>query len=143
MPRSEPSGARNPYLGRGLFLDWPYPIAFAHRGARAHARENTLEELAREQIAKIVDRLKGLKERQDGFTQESERLHKTVLQNQKWLREPILSLSASLMLAASNQSAAWSTFSNGQSVENRMRSAPISRMASINDCVRKLPEVVR
>ena len=38
---------------------------------------------------------------------------------------------ASLIEQASNQIAAWSTFSNGQSVENMMRSEPISSMASI------------
>jgi hypothetical protein len=46
------------------------------------------------------------------------------------------------MLAASNQSATWPMFSNGQSVEKRIRSAPSSSIASIRLCVRKLPEVV-
>jgi hypothetical protein len=59
------------------------------------------------------------------------------------LVRPIFSRSASLIAAASNHAAAWSMFSNGQSVENMMRSAPISSMASISVCVRKLPEVVR
>ncbi len=58
------------------------------------------------------------------------------------LVRPIFIRSASLIATVSNQPAAWSTFSNGQSVENRMRSAPISRMASISDWMRKLPEVV-
>ena len=58
------------------------------------------------------------------------------------LVRPIFSRSASLIGAASNQRAAWSMFSNGQSVENMMRSAPSSSMASISVCVRKLPEVV-
>src|SRR5204863_7318010 len=55
-------------------------------------REVTEEELARERIAKIVDRLKGLKERQDGAITESERLHKTVLQKSAWERELLTSL---------------------------------------------------
>ena len=59
------------------------------------------------------------------------------------LLRPILMRSFSLMLAASNQMAAWSMFSNGQSVENMMRSDPISSMASIRVWVRKLPDVVR
>src|SRR4051812_30895478 len=56
---------------------------------------------------------------------------------------PIFRRSSSLIGHASNQIAAWSTFSNGQSVENMMRSEPTSSMASISVCVRKLPEVVR
>src|SRR5580693_2359303 len=58
------------------------------------------------------------------------------------LVRPILSRSASEIAAPSNQSAAWSMFSNGQSVENRIRSEPTSRIASISDWVRKLPDVV-
>jgi hypothetical protein len=50
--------------------------------------------------------------------------------------------SSSLIGQASNQSAAWSMFSNGQSVENMMRSAPTSSIAPIRLWVRKLPEVV-
>ena len=50
------------------------------------------EELSREKIAKIVDRLKGLKERQDAAAVESERLLKSVLQNKKWLRPVFVSL---------------------------------------------------
>ena len=44
--------------------------------------------------------------------------------------------------AASNHCAAWSIFSNGQSVENMMRSAPTTSMASISAGVWKLPDVV-
>ena len=58
------------------------------------------------------------------------------------LSRPIFFRSASLIEQASNQIAAWSTFSNGQSVENRMRSEPTSKMASISVWVRKLPDVV-
>ena len=49
------------------------------------------------------------------------------------LARPIFTRSASLIVASSNQIAAWSMFSNGQSVENMMRSEPISSMASISD----------
>jgi hypothetical protein len=48
------------------------------------ANEIAEEELFRERIAKIVDQLKGLKERQDGAMAESERLLKSVLQNKCW-----------------------------------------------------------
>jgi hypothetical protein len=48
------------------------------------ARKATEEELGREQIAKIVDQLKGLKERQDGFITEAERLNKAVVQARYW-----------------------------------------------------------
>jgi hypothetical protein len=54
------------------------------------------------------------------------------LNNRTALVRPILIRSESLILAASSQSAAWSMFSNGQSIEKRMRSVPISSMASIN-----------
>ncbi|HYV39565.1 MAG TPA: hypothetical protein VE988_28010 [Gemmataceae bacterium] len=56
------------------------------------AREMAEQELSREQIAKIVDRLKGLKERQDASLAESERLRKDFLQNQKWMVEKLRSL---------------------------------------------------
>jgi hypothetical protein len=49
------------------------------------------EELAREKIAKIVDRLKGLKERQDGAIVESGRLLKSVLQSKNWERTAFIS----------------------------------------------------
>ncbi|SVD79555.1 uncharacterized protein METZ01_LOCUS432409 [marine metagenome] len=58
------------------------------------------------------------------------------------LSRPIFRRSSSLMVHTSNQSAAWSMFSNGQSAENKIRSAPISRMASISVWVRKFPAVV-
>ncbi|MCI0463480.1 MAG: hypothetical protein L0Z62_41610 [Gemmataceae bacterium] len=47
-------------------------------------QERTQEELAREQLARIADRLKGLKERQDAALAESVRLHKRMLQKGKW-----------------------------------------------------------
>ena len=57
--------------------------------------------------------------------------HTSSLNRSTALVRPILRRSASLMLVASNHSQAWSTFSKGQSVENKMRSAPISSIASI------------
>lgn len=42
------------------------------------------EELAREQLAKIADRIKGLKERQDAALDRSKELHKKVLAKKKW-----------------------------------------------------------
>ncbi len=48
------------------------------------AQERTEEELAREQLARIADRLKGLKERQDAAITESARLHKEVLRKGHW-----------------------------------------------------------
>src|SRR5205814_10614287 len=65
------------------------------------------------------------------------------LNNRSALLRPIFVRSASLIEQSSNQIAAWSTFSNGQSVENMMGSAPTSRMQSISAGVRKLPEGVR
>src|SRR5262249_31356574 len=56
------------------------------------ARDAAEEELSREQIAKIVDRLKGLKDHQDVAAAEAERLRKDFLQNKKWLYPKILSL---------------------------------------------------
>jgi hypothetical protein len=56
------------------------------------AREDAEQELAREQIAKIVDRLKGLKERQDSALGESDRLRKEFLLNTKWTFPKIISL---------------------------------------------------
>jgi hypothetical protein len=48
------------------------------------AQERTREELAREQLARIADRLKGLKERQDAAITESARLHKEMLRKGMW-----------------------------------------------------------
>jgi hypothetical protein len=48
------------------------------------------DELAREQLAKIADRLKGLKERQDNATAESARLHKQSIEKQKHWTDPLL-----------------------------------------------------
>lgn len=42
------------------------------------------EELAREQLAKIADRLKGLKERQDTAIERSKELHQNVLKGRDW-----------------------------------------------------------
>ncbi len=56
------------------------------------AQAQTEEELAREQLARIADRIKGLKERQDAAIAESARIHKSMLQNSKWSRALIISL---------------------------------------------------
>ncbi|MCI0640135.1 MAG: hypothetical protein L0Y72_00555 [Gemmataceae bacterium] len=42
------------------------------------------EELAREQLAKIADRIKGLKERQDAFLDRSKELQERVMKHKKW-----------------------------------------------------------
>jgi hypothetical protein len=42
------------------------------------------EELAREQLAKIADKIKGLKERQDAALERSKELHKKVMAKKKW-----------------------------------------------------------
>ncbi|MCI0378307.1 MAG: hypothetical protein L0215_11925 [Gemmataceae bacterium] len=42
------------------------------------------EELAREQLAKIADRIKGLKERQDAFLDRSKELQKKVVERKRW-----------------------------------------------------------
>jgi hypothetical protein len=49
------------------------------------AREVAEEELAREQIARILDRLKGFKERQDGIVRDTNRLREEFVKNLKWL----------------------------------------------------------
>jgi hypothetical protein len=47
--------------------------------------EEEEEELAREQLAKIADQIKGLKERQEAATREMERIHKSVVDtNKRW-----------------------------------------------------------
>ena len=50
------------------------------------ARGNNEEELAREQLAKVADVLKRLKERQDRLVGETERLHKEALEAKGWTR---------------------------------------------------------
>src|SRR5262249_5314526 len=48
------------------------------------AQDRAEEELAREQLARIADRIKGLKERQDAAIGESTRLHKAMLRSGRW-----------------------------------------------------------
>jgi hypothetical protein len=50
------------------------------------AENQAEEELAREQLAKIADQIKGLKDRQDAAIEESARIHKLVRQNMRWTR---------------------------------------------------------
>src|SRR5262249_31302487 len=50
----------------------------------AQAQERTEEELARERLARIADQIKGLKDRQDAATAESERLYKGMLRSGFW-----------------------------------------------------------
>jgi len=64
----------------------------AARGKLKEARDNAESELAREQIAKIVDRLKGFKERQDAIVIETERLRKDFLLNNKWMQGKVGSM---------------------------------------------------
>lgn len=56
------------------------------------AREQVEEELSREKLAKIADRLKRLKERQESNLAESERLHQALLQRKRWERPLLASL---------------------------------------------------
>jgi hypothetical protein len=58
------------------------------------AQDEAGEELSREQIARIVDLLQGLKERQDAAIDEAQRLHKQVLQANQWKRQLLDSLLA-------------------------------------------------
>jgi hypothetical protein len=50
------------------------------------AREEAEEELAREQLTKVADQIKRLKERQEELLPEAERLQRTALQNKRWDR---------------------------------------------------------
>jgi hypothetical protein len=56
------------------------------------AKERTEEELAREIQSRLIDRLRGLKERQDAALVESARLHKLVLQHNTWAKTVLTSL---------------------------------------------------
>jgi hypothetical protein len=51
------------------------------------AQDRAEEELAREQMARIADRLKGIRERQDAAIAETERLHKAMLRHTFWSLE--------------------------------------------------------
>src|SRR5262249_4959600 len=57
------------------------------------AQQQTQEELAREQLQRIADRIKGLKERQDAAIIETQRLHKAMLQRGRWIDDHVRSLS--------------------------------------------------
>src|SRR4029078_6179208 len=48
------------------------------------ARQEVENELAREQLARLADRIKGLKERQDAAIDDSQRLHKNMLLEKMW-----------------------------------------------------------
>jgi hypothetical protein len=50
------------------------------------ARARAEDELAREKLAKLTDRLKGLKLRQDALRVEESRIHKQVLERREWTR---------------------------------------------------------
>ncbi len=56
------------------------------------AQEQTEEELAREQLARIADQIKGLKDRQDAALAESQRLHKAMLRKGNWTHALLNSL---------------------------------------------------
>jgi hypothetical protein len=56
------------------------------------AQERAEEELAREQLARLADQIKGLKVRQDAAIAESLRLHKTLLEKGAWTTERLRSL---------------------------------------------------
>ncbi len=56
------------------------------------ARNNSEEELAREQLARVADVLKRLKERQDRQVAETARIHKEVLEQKGWKRDLLQSL---------------------------------------------------
>jgi hypothetical protein len=57
------------------------------------SRKDTEDELAREQLAKILDHLKGLKDRQDGLTQDTADFHRRLLKQGHWDRAFEISLS--------------------------------------------------
>jgi hypothetical protein len=57
--------------------------------------EEAEEELAREQLARIADNIKGLKERQDAAVAESERIHKELQRQGRWTSGLLSSLKGS------------------------------------------------
>jgi hypothetical protein len=63
------------------------------------AREQAEEELGREQMARLADVLRRLKERQEGHNREAERIQRAVLEGKRWTR----GLRGSLMSLADNQ----------------------------------------
>jgi hypothetical protein len=56
------------------------------------ARQQTEAELSREKAAKLVDEIKGLRNRQESLTSEGERIHREVLQRKQWTRALLSSL---------------------------------------------------
>jgi hypothetical protein len=59
--------------------------------------EQFQEELSREQLAKIADRLKGLKERQDAAVERTQELHKKLTARKEWSRGLMQTLDADRM----------------------------------------------
>jgi hypothetical protein len=78
------------------------------------AEQDMEDELAREQLSKIADQLKALKERQDAALNESVRIHQGVLQKNKWTSDMRKSLSE---LAAVQEELARETRSAGEKLK--------------------------
>jgi hypothetical protein len=81
------------------------------------AEQDIEDELAREQLTKIADQLKALKERQDGAIDESVRIHQALLQRNKWTKPLKASLSE---LARVQEELARET----KSVKEKLKGAP-------------------
>jgi hypothetical protein len=83
-------------LNRGQDPDEPQEEALDRlndaRRALQQERREIEEELAREQLAKISDQIKRLKERQERAIAEADRIQKVVLEKKKWKRPQLTSL---------------------------------------------------
>src|SRR5262249_45942195 len=64
----------------------------ARRGVE-RARQKAEEELAREQLVRVADVLRRIRERQEGHLEESKRIQDSVLQRKEWARSRKQSLS--------------------------------------------------